>query len=95
MNYESILKELRPTPEEIDAVNETTEKIIDFINETCKEECIDAKANAVGSVAKNTWLRGKSDIDIFIRKVYFLKKRSEKIKKIKKRINLWTPLPYF
>ena len=66
MNYESILKELRPTPEEIDAVNETTEKIIDFINETCKEECIDAKANAVGSVAKNTWLRGKSDIDIFI-----------------------------
>ena len=66
MNYESILNELRPTPEEIEAVNETTEKVIDFINELCKKECIDAKANAVGSVAKNTWLRGKSDIDIFI-----------------------------
>ena len=66
MNYESILNELRPTPEEIEAVNETTEKVIDFINELCKKEGIDAKANAVGSVAKNTWLRGKSDIDIFI-----------------------------
>lgn len=66
MNYESILKQLRPTPEEIEAVNETTEKVIDFINELCEKEDIDAKANAVGSVAKNTWLRGKSDIDIFI-----------------------------
>lgn len=66
MNYESILNELRPTPEEIEAVNETTEKVIDFINELCEKEDIDAKANAVGSVAKNTWLRGKSDIDIFI-----------------------------
>ena len=66
MNYESILNELRPTPEEIEAVNETTEKVIDFINGLCKKEGIDAKANAVGSVAKNTWLRGKSDIDIFI-----------------------------
>ena len=66
MNYESILKELRPTPEEIDAINETTEKVIDFINDLCEKKGIDAKANAVGSVAKNTWLRGKSDIDIFI-----------------------------
>ena len=66
MNYESILKQLRPTSEEIDAVNGTTEKVINFINELCEKEGIDAKANAVGSVAKNTWLRGKSDIDIFI-----------------------------
>ena len=66
MNYESILKKLRPTPEETKAVNKTTKKVVDFINETCKKEGIDAKANAVGSVAKNTWLRGKSDIDIFI-----------------------------
>lgn len=66
MNYESILKKLRPTHEEIVAVNETTENVIDFINDLCDNEGIDAKANAVGSVAKNTWLRGKSDIDIFI-----------------------------
>ena len=66
MNYESILEKLRPGQEEIDAVRETTEKVIDFINETCKEEGIDAKAYIVGSVAKKTWLSGKSDIDIFI-----------------------------
>ena len=66
MNYELILKNLRPSQEEIDAVNKTTDKVLNFINETCKDEGIDAQTNAVGSVAKNTWLSGKSDIDIFI-----------------------------
>ena len=66
MNYESILKELKPSQEEIDAVNKTTEKVIDFINQTCRNEGLDVEAYAVGSVAKNTWLSGKSDIDIFI-----------------------------
>ena len=66
MNYELILKELRPSQEEIDAVKETSQKVISFINDTCKDEGIDAKAYAVGSVAKKTWLSGKSDIDIFI-----------------------------
>ena len=36
MNYESILKQLRPTPEEIDAVNETAEKVIGVINDLCE-----------------------------------------------------------
>ncbi|ADC46838.1 tRNA nucleotidyltransferase Cca [Methanobrevibacter ruminantium M1] len=67
MNYEFILNDLRPSQEEIDAVNKTTEKVISFLNKTCKEENIPAQAFAVGSVAKNTWLSGKSDIDIFIR----------------------------
>ena len=66
MNFELILKDLKPSQEEIDAVGETSDKVIDFINDTCEEEGIDAKAMAVGSVAKNTWLSGKSDIDIFI-----------------------------
>ena len=66
MNYELILEKLRPAQEEIDAVRETTEKVIRFINETCRDEGIDAKAYIVGSVAKKTWLSGKSDIDIFI-----------------------------
>ena len=67
MNYEEILNELKPSQEEIDSVNETTDKVINFINKTCREENIPAEAVAVGSVAKNTWLSGKSDIDIFIR----------------------------
>lgn len=66
MNYEFILKDLKPSQEEISSVNKTTNKVIDFINDLCRKENIDAKAMAVGSVAKNTWLSGKSDIDIFI-----------------------------
>lgn len=66
MNYESILKDLRPSQEEIDKVNKTTDKVISFLNKICEEENIPAEALAVGSVAKNTWLSGKSDIDIFI-----------------------------
>lgn len=66
MNYDYILADLKPSQEEIDAVNKTSDKVIDFINRACRQEKIDAKAMAVGSVAKNTWLRGKSDIDIFI-----------------------------
>ena len=66
MNYELILKDLKPSQEEIDEVAKTSRKVIDFINKTCMEEGIEAEAIAVGSVAKKTWLRGKSDIDIFI-----------------------------
>ena len=32
MNYESILKDLKPSEEEVTAVNKTTDKVIDFIN---------------------------------------------------------------
>ena len=67
MNYEFILKDLKPSEEETIAINETTEKIIDCINGLCAKESIEAEARAVGSVAKNTWLKGNSDIDIFIR----------------------------
>ena len=80
MNYELILKDLKPRQEEIDAVKEVTEKVIDFINKTCEEEGIDAEAHAVGSVAKNTWLSGKSDIDIFISFPYDLEMDSLKEK---------------
>ena len=66
MNYERILNHLRPSQEEKEAVKNITKKLIGFIDDTCSKEGIDAKANAVGSVAKNTWLSGKSDIDIFI-----------------------------
>ena len=66
MNYDQILNKIRPSPEEIEAVNETTEKVLKCINELCEEEGIDVQANAVGSVAKKTWISGKSDIDIFI-----------------------------
>ena len=36
MNFELILKDLKPSQEEIDAVGETSDKVIDFINDTCE-----------------------------------------------------------
>lgn len=66
MDYNSILKEIKPTKEENKKISKLTEKIICFINNICEEENINAKAILVGSVAKETFLRGKSDIDIFI-----------------------------
>ncbi|MBR2556879.1 MAG: nucleotidyltransferase domain-containing protein, partial [Methanobrevibacter sp.] len=66
MNYDSILKDIKPTVDEKQHINDVSSKIIKFLQKTSSELNIDAEINLVGSVAKNTALRGKSDIDIFI-----------------------------
>lgn len=66
MDYELILKDIKPTPEEQQEINEMSEKLVNFLKETCEDENIDANILIVGSVAKNTALKGKSDIDIFM-----------------------------
>lgn len=66
MDYKVILDEIKPTLKEENKVKEVSRKLLDFINEKCIEENIDAEAVLVGSVAKGTYLRGKSDIDLFI-----------------------------
>lgn len=66
MDYKLILDEIKPTDEEEEKVREVSEKLLEFINDKCHVENIDAQAVLVGSVAKGTYLRGKSDIDIFI-----------------------------
>lgn len=66
MDYKIILDEIKPTKEEKDKVSEVSTKLLDFLNDKCHEDNIDAEAVLVGSVAKDTYLRGKSDIDIFI-----------------------------
>lgn len=66
MDYNFILDNIRPTKEENDAVNAIYSKLSNFIDECCLKENINAKTTLVGSLAKGTYLRGKSDIDIFI-----------------------------
>lgn len=66
MDYQLILDEIKPTEEEKDKVREVSGKLLDFLNDKCYLSGIDAEAVLVGSVAKKTYLRGKSDIDIFI-----------------------------
>ena len=66
MDYKAILNDIKPTPEEMEKINEVSSRLINFLNETCIEEGIDAHMALVGSVAKNTALKGKFDIDIFM-----------------------------
>lgn len=66
MDYKLILDEIKPTEDEKDKVRDVSEKLLEFINDKCHVDNIDAEAVLVGSVAKKTYLRGKSDIDIFI-----------------------------
>ena len=66
MDYELILKDIKPTDEEKTKIDNISQELIDFLQKTCDDENINAKVSLVGSVAKNTALKGKSDIDIFI-----------------------------
>ena len=66
MDYEAILKDIKPTVEEKKHIDNVSSRIMNFLQDTCDSAGIDAKVTLVGSVAKNTALKGKSDIDIFI-----------------------------
>jgi tRNA nucleotidyltransferase (CCA-adding enzyme) len=66
MNYELILNDIKPTHEERAEIDAMSDKLVSYLNETCKKENISAKIAVVGSVAKHTALKGKSDIDIFM-----------------------------
>ena len=66
MDYKAILEDIKPTVEETEEFNKFSKRLIDFLSATCRKEGINAKIALVGSVAKNTALKGKSDIDIFM-----------------------------
>lgn len=66
MDYESILKDIKPTEEEKHHIDSVSTELMEYLQNACDSQGIDAKVSLVGSVAKNTALKGKSDIDIFI-----------------------------
>lgn len=66
MNYDLILNDIKPTLEEKQHIDGVSTKVMSFLQKTCEDKAIDANVTLVGSVAKNTALKGKSDIDIFI-----------------------------
>jgi tRNA nucleotidyltransferase (CCA-adding enzyme) len=66
MDYRRILKEIKPDDDEVNQIEKISSKLINAINRICNDENIDGEAVQVGSVAKKTFLKGKSDIDIFI-----------------------------
>ena len=66
MDYNLILNDIKPTNEEDSEVNRVSLKLMEYLQECISAENIDAEVFLVGSVSKGTYLRGKSDIDIFI-----------------------------
>ncbi len=61
-----VLSKIKPTPEEQEALKKLSERIIKRIAEVAREKGIEARGLLVGSAARNTWLRGDKDLDIFI-----------------------------
>ena len=66
MDYNLILDDIKPTLDETKQINEVSSKVINYLQKLCDSGNLNAHVALVGSVAKNTALKGKSDIDIFI-----------------------------
>ena len=61
-----VVEHIRPSEEERKRVKAVTARIIAKLNKKASEMGIAAHAISVGSTARNTWIRGEADIDIFI-----------------------------
>ena len=61
-----VIEQIRPGAKEQAEVKALTELIIANLNSKAMEMGIDAHAISVGSTARNTWVSGEADIDIFI-----------------------------
>ena len=67
LDYNTILRGIKPSKQEQDRVMKLSGDIVDVINETSSELGIEAEAVLVGSVSKGTWLSGNADIDVLIK----------------------------
>ncbi len=67
IDYNTILKRIKPSKEDIKKVHELSKQLIKVIDETACEMNVPVNAVLVGSVAKGTWLAGNADIDILIK----------------------------
>ncbi len=63
---EKVIARIRPDEAERNKVKAVTDFIIAKINKKASEMGIEAHAISVGSTARNTWVSGEADIDIFI-----------------------------
>jgi tRNA nucleotidyltransferase (CCA-adding enzyme) len=61
-----VLEELTPKDYERKKVDQIVRSFKTRISEICKEMKVNARAEVQGSVAKDTWISGDRDIDIFI-----------------------------
>ncbi len=63
---DKVLEKITPSESEKKALYELTVRIIDQIDRVAEELDIDANGLLVGSAARNTWIVGEKDVDVFI-----------------------------
>lgn len=66
MDYTQVLNEIKPTDEENKEIQDMSRKILDYLTLESKKRNFNTEIFLVGSVSKGTYLKGKSDIDVFI-----------------------------
>ena len=63
---EEVLDEIRPSPSEYLSVRDAVKKIVDLLEEAKQFLGIDYTVSVQGSFAKDTWLSGDVDVDVFL-----------------------------
>ncbi|MFW6385533.1 MAG: CCA tRNA nucleotidyltransferase [Candidatus Hadarchaeota archaeon] len=63
---ENVYCEIKPGDKERKKLSETSNKLIEKIENIKREIDVDVKTKLVGSAARGTWLKGEQDIDIFL-----------------------------
>jgi tRNA nucleotidyltransferase (CCA-adding enzyme) len=61
-----VIRRIRPDVAERAVVKDVADRIINMLNQKAVEQGIEAHAISVGSTARNTWVHGETDLDIFI-----------------------------
>lgn len=63
---EEILEKIHPTNEEREKVTELVEKCIHILRERINDKGIEVEVCLTGSIAKDTWISGDNNIDLFL-----------------------------
>ncbi|MEM2998268.1 MAG: nucleotidyltransferase domain-containing protein, partial [Thermoproteota archaeon] len=61
-----MLEKVTPKPEERAAVEETAQKTVNLLKTEVNRSSPDLEVRLDGSVAKDTWISGEADVDIFL-----------------------------
>ncbi|MEM2965122.1 MAG: CCA tRNA nucleotidyltransferase, partial [Candidatus Bathyarchaeia archaeon] len=61
-----VLEKVTPKPEERAAVEETAQKTVNLLKTEVNRSSPDLEVRLDGSVAKDTWISGEADVDIFL-----------------------------
>src|SRR4030042_4941217 len=64
---EEIMEKITPTPEDRARIDALAKHLEQNVSSACAAQNIKAIVRVEGSVAKNTWIRGEPDIDVFMR----------------------------